>query len=79
MAQVDAELLQAALRGYESELRRIQAAIADLQRRLGKGGGGDLPGPFSSGRSRKKHRISAEGRRRIAEAQRKRWAKVKKG
>jgi hypothetical protein len=78
MAQIDASLLQAAIAGYESQKQRIEQAIADLQRRIGKRGGGDMPGPFLDGRPKKKHRISAEGRARIAAAQRKRWAKAKK-
>ena len=81
MAQNDTSLLEAALVGYQVELARITGAIADLQKRLGKparrmtlnGGGGSIPTPF-----KKKHRISAEGRARIAAAQRKRWAAQKK-
>ena len=71
-------LLEAALVGYESQRLTVTAAIADIQKRLGKSGAGG--GPASAGRTgpRKKHRISAEGRARIAEAQRKRWAAAKK-
>ena len=74
----DISLLQAALVGYQIELRRITAAIADLQQRLGKRNGGSGAGPLAQSPARKKHRISAEGRARIAEAQRKRWAAAKK-
>jgi hypothetical protein len=74
----DTSLLQAALVGYQAEVSRITAAIADLQQRLGKRGGGSAAGPLSKGAARKKDRISAEGRARIAEAQRKRWAAAKK-
>jgi hypothetical protein len=75
----DTSFLEAALAGYQQELARITAAIADLQKRLGKRGGGGFPGPFTkTPTARKQHRISAEGRARIAEAQRKRWAAAKK-
>ena len=78
MARLDNTLLEAALLGYQAEQKRIQAAIADLQKRIG----GKSATPKSSAPSppaaRKKHRISAEGRARIAAAQRKRWAAAKK-
>jgi hypothetical protein len=76
----DTSLLEAALVGYQAEAERISAAIADLQKRLGKrGGGGNTPGPFPKvPTTRKAHRMSAEGRARIAEAQRKRWAAARK-
>jgi hypothetical protein len=77
MAQHDQSLLQAALVGYEQERQRIEAAIADLRRRLGRSGSGRSSGS-QAGPAHKKHRISAEGRRRIAEAQRRRWAAAKK-
>jgi hypothetical protein len=78
MAQHDQSLLEAALMGYEEQRRRIEAAIADLRGRLG---GSKQPVKDSAPEAkpaRKKRHISAEGRRRIAEAQRKRWAAQKK-
>jgi hypothetical protein len=75
MARLDNTLLEAALLGYQAEQKRIQAAIAELQKRIG---GGKPPKPKSQPAVRKKHRISAEGRARIAAAQRKRWAASKK-
>ena len=75
----DVSILQAALIGYKTELARITAAIADLKKRLRVRGGSDVPGPFfKAPAARKEHRISAEGRARIAEAQRKRWAAARK-
>jgi hypothetical protein len=35
----DTSLLEAALVGYQSELARIEASIADIKNRLGKSGG----------------------------------------
>jgi hypothetical protein len=78
MAKTDNSLLEAALLGYQAELARIKAAIADIRKRLGKRGGSDVPGPFDKAPKKQKHRMSPEGRARIAAAQRKRWAKAKK-
>jgi hypothetical protein len=73
----DTSLLEAALVGYQHQRETITAAIADLQKRVGNVGAGGVPAP--AGRTpRKKHRISAEGRARIAAAQRRRWAAAKK-
>jgi hypothetical protein len=75
--QTDTPLLQAALVGYQAELARIKAAIADLQKRLGKVAQSNVPVNMLAQRTRKRH-LSAEGRARIAEAQRRRWAAAKK-
>jgi hypothetical protein len=75
----DTSLLEAALVGYQAELAKITAAISDLQKRLGKHKDGHVRGTLlKAAAARKEHRISAEGRARIAEAQRKRWAAAKK-
>jgi hypothetical protein len=72
-------LLEAALVAYEVQLGKITAAIADLQKRLGKSRNGHVAGPLAKAPTAyKEHRISAEGRARIAEAQRKRWAAARK-
>ena len=69
----DTELLQAALLGYEIQRDRITEQIAAIrkvieeQTRAGKGSAIPV----------KKRTLSAAGRRRIAVAQRKRWAAVK--
>ena len=77
MAQYDQSLLEAALVGLRTAATRIEAAIADFAR------GSAVPNNrktlISSGETgTKKRHISAEGRRRIAEAQKKRWAAQKK-
>jgi hypothetical protein len=74
----DTSLLEAALVGYQAQLAQITAAIADLQKRLGKHRDGHVPAFPKAPATHRKHQISAEGRARIAEAQRKRWAAAKK-
>jgi hypothetical protein len=74
----DNSLLAAALVGYHAEAARITAAIADIKQRLGqRSSNGNAPATPVK-KARKRHQISAEGRARIAEAQRKRWAAAKK-
>ena len=72
-AGTDNDLLAMALVGYEAEIGKINAAIAGIRARLGEQpvGSDGQTGP-------KKHRMSVAARRRIATAQRKRWAAVKK-
>ena len=81
---LDKATLEAALIGYQHQLEEIQAKIADIRRMLG----GATPAPAAAPQRRakkaapqrkQKHKMSAEGRARIAAAQRARWAKVKKG
>ena len=72
----DPGILQAALLGYQQQLEVIRAKVAELKRRLG-GRGAALAG-VSVRPPQKKHRMSPEGRARIAAAQRKRWAAAKK-
>jgi hypothetical protein len=55
----------------ENELHRITAALSSFGRVFMQGG---KPAPVAT---RKKRRISAEGRKRIAAAQKARWAKVR--
>ena len=75
----DTSLLEAALVGYQVDLARIKTTIADLQRRVGTRTRISAPEPLSNSPAPKKqHIISPEGRARIAEAQRKRWAAAKK-
>jgi len=80
--QMDAATLQAALAGYRQQLNEIEEKMAELRRRLGKTSNGASPKsatPKTAGRRRpRKHRMSEEGRARIAAAQRARWAKAKR-
>lgn len=74
----DPGLLEAALVGYQLQLDEINAKIADLRRRLGGRSTAPTAGVAPRATTQKKHRISAEGRARIAAAQRRRWAAAKK-
>jgi hypothetical protein len=53
----------------------IKERIAALQKKLAKLAGSEVPAPAKAGR--KKRRMSAAGRARIAAAARARWARVK--
>ncbi|MGO9259683.1 MAG: hypothetical protein ACLQU1_25720 [Bryobacteraceae bacterium] len=69
---IDPDILRAALTGYQHERAQIAQKIADLTRQLGgKGGPAKAEGGRTTG-------MSDDGRRRIAAAQKKRWAALKK-
>jgi hypothetical protein len=72
------ELLAAALVGYQRQLEDITAKIAEIKAKLGKASSGRAPGAPAAGGGRRKRRVSAEGRARMAAAQRARWAKFRK-
>jgi hypothetical protein len=71
--QVDTSILEAALIGYQSQLAHITDKIREIRlslaARAAADGGGVVLGPF-----RAKRVMSAAARKRIADAQRKRWA-----
>jgi len=80
----DNTLLEMAIVGYQSEVKRISAKIADIKAQLGQVGPGrpkatpatatgtDHAGP------QKRRTMSKAGRARIAAAQRARWVALKK-
>jgi hypothetical protein len=68
------EIMSAAILGFEEQKRRIDVQIAEIRSQLG-GSPGQTAAPESTRRPRP--RMSAAGRRRIAAAQRKRWAEAK--
>lgn len=82
----DASLLTAALEGLELQRTRLDEQIQKVRAMLRKGGSGKAAGetsaapaaPKAAGGPRKRRKLSAEGRARIAEAQRKRWAAARK-
>jgi len=81
MAGYDEGFLRAALLGYESEKARVEGVIAQIRAQLGQRGPGRPKAvPDGTGQSApKRHRMSASARRKIAAAQRARWAVLKQG
>jgi cell division septum initiation protein DivIVA len=78
MARVshDADLLQAALYGYQMEKEKIEAKIRDLQAELK---GKKAPSvAVKSAKPARRREMSDAARARIAAAQRKRWAEFHK-
>ncbi len=69
MPKIDSEVLRAALIGYSHQRQTIEEKIAELERQLG--GRTPKAAVSSDGATRK---MSASARRRIAAAQKKRWA-----
>jgi len=76
-AGIDRDLLAMALVGYEAAKAKITATIAEIQAKLGHQGPG-RPRVATDEAAPKKHTMSASGRERVAAAQRKRWAALKK-
>lgn len=74
----DTQLLRMALIGYEAERQKIQDKIAELQRRLNGRAGRSGASIAATPAKRVTRRMSAAARKRIAEAQRKRWAAFRK-
>ena len=75
----DTELLEAALIGFQQKRDQLEQKIADLRSQIG-GNSASRPAPAaaaSSAAAPKKRSMSASARRRIALAQKKRWAAYK--
>ena len=78
------EILDAALQGLEGQRRKLDEQIAEVRSLMGGRGGrstqhtGQAAAASRSGKSRKKRVLSAEARKRIAAAQKKRWAAFRK-
>jgi hypothetical protein len=73
--KLDNDILAAAIEGFEAQKKRLDAQIAEIRQQL-TGGSAQPAATPEPGRKRRK--MSAAGRKRIAEAQRKRWADIKK-
>jgi hypothetical protein len=82
--KADHTILEMAIVGYQSEVKRISAKIADIKTQLGQSGPGrpKVTTAAATGTDhadrRKRRTISKAGRARIAAAQRARWAAQKK-
>src|SRR5437899_2162251 len=72
--KLTAEIIHAAIEGFESQKRRIDSQIAELLQLLN---GGRADNGAEYGTPARKRKISAAGRRRIAAAQKARWAKIR--
>ena len=72
--KLDAEILVAAIEGFEDQKKRIDAKIADLRQILGTGS----PNGATAEATKPRRKMSAAARRRLAAAQRKRWAASRK-
>ena len=70
------EIITAAILGFEEQKRHIETQIAEL--RAMQAGGSDATVAAPDTRKRRRGKLSAAGRKAIAEAQRKRWAAFKK-
>ncbi len=70
------EIITAAIEGFEQQKRRIDSQIDELRAVLT--GGPAKPAATPEPPKRKGRKLSAAGRKAIAEAQRKRWAAPKK-
>jgi hypothetical protein len=71
MPQLSKEIIEAAIQGFESQKRRIDAQVAELRAMLSPNSSAAPPSVP------KKRGMSKAGRNAIAEAQRKRWAASK--
>jgi hypothetical protein len=81
----DTTLLSMALVGYEAEKQKIDERIRELRARLGgssQSNSATVPAPSTNSASNaapaKKRTLSAAARKRIAAAQKKRWAEHRK-
>src|ERR1017187_5426694 len=71
----DIETLKMALIGYEAERQKTEATMAAIRSQLG--GRASAPSTTPTGAAKPKRKMSAAGKKAIAEAQRKRWAASK--
>src|ERR1035438_7508065 len=74
--KLTAEIITAAILGFEQQKRQIDTKIGELRAMLPGGPAENAATPEPTKRKRRK--MSAAGRKAIAEAQRKRWAASKK-
>jgi len=72
--KLNAEIIAAAIEGFESQKRRIDAQIGELRAMLS---GGRTEGIAKLGAPTRKRKVSAAARRRMADGQKKRWAAIK--
>jgi hypothetical protein len=71
-------ILAAALEGLELKLARINAMIAEIKGQGSKSAVSAVAAPAAKKPRRKRRELSPEARQRMADAQKKRWAKARK-
>jgi hypothetical protein len=79
-SKVDSAILEMAIIGYQSQLERVSAKVADIKAQLGQRGPGRPKATAATtdhAGLQKRRTISKAGRARIAAAQRARWAAQK--
>ena len=72
--KLNAEVIAAAIEGFESQKKRIDTQIGDLRAMLS---GGSTERTATLEAPARKRKVSAAARRRMAEGQKKRWAAIK--
>jgi hypothetical protein len=72
--KIDSSILEAALVGYQHQRDQIDAKIAEIRRQIG---GQPPQASAAEGEAPTKRVVGAAGRKRMAAAQRKRWAELK--
>ena len=79
------EILEAALQGLEGQKQKLEEQIAQVRSMIGgrvgrpsRGSSGATSATKNAGSGRKKRVLSPEARKRIAAAQKKRWAAFRK-
>jgi hypothetical protein len=75
---LDKEILAAAIEGFEAQKTRLDARIAEIREKLGSDGEEPAAASAAPVAGRKRRKMSPAARKRIADAQKKRWAAVRK-
>src|ERR1700676_5039296 len=75
--QLTSQIIEAAIKGFQSQKAEIDSQIAELRSMLPGGHTSSAATPSESGKPRKK--FSAAARRKMAAAQKARWKKIKQG
>jgi hypothetical protein len=71
----DSSMLEMALVGYEIEKKKIEEKIREIRTQLGGGRSTEnVRGPSTNNEPPKRRKLSVAARKRIAAAQKKRWA-----
>ena len=75
ISKLTSEIISAAIEGFEGQKRQIDGQIAELRAMLPGGSIEPTATPEAPGRKRRK--VSAAARKRMKEAQQRRWAKIR--